>query len=156
VTSSLPGGTIGTAYSQTLQAQDGVATYSYSLRSGTLPAGVTLANGELSGSPTTCGDYTFTLRVTDSQAQATFADRTFTVRVNDAQQSCVYVAPTTTTTSTTTTSTIPPTTTTSVAAVRQSSTSLPATGQQGNVLPLAAVFAVSGVLILATKRRRAS
>jgi LPXTG-motif cell wall-anchored protein len=147
VTSSLPGGTIGTAYSQTLQAQDGVATYSYSLHSGSLPTGVTLSNGQLSGTPTTCGDYTFTLRVTDSQTQATFADRAFTVRVNDAQQSCVYVAPTTTTTTVVTT-------TSSVSTVRQNSSTLPKTGQTGGLMPLAVLSVVSGGLALVARRRR--
>lgn len=106
VTVSAPAGVIGTGYSQTLQARNGVATYSYSLRSGSLPAGVALVGDELVGTPTTCGDYSFVLRVTDSQSTATFEDKTFTVRVNDAQQSCVYVAPTTTVVATTSTVTV--------------------------------------------------
>jgi hypothetical protein len=130
VTSSLPGGTIGTQYSQTLSAQNGVATYSYSLVSGSLPTGLSLTNGQITGTPTTCGDYTFTLRVTDSQSPATFENKTFTFRVNDAQQSCVYVVPTTTTTPAPTTSTTTATiaSTTTVASVTKSSGSLPATG----------------------------
>lgn len=158
VTSSLPGGTIGTAYSQTLQAQQGVATYSYSLRSGTLPTGVTLTNGQLTGTPTTCGDYSFTLRVTDSQTQATFADRAFTVRVNDAQQSCVYVVPTTTTTTVAAPSTTAPikaaTTTTTVVAVRENSTTLPTTGTRNVLSTLAIAVAATGGIVLGFRRRR--
>ncbi|WP_164740018.1 putative Ig domain-containing protein, partial [Xanthomonas sp. BRIP62418] len=46
---ALPAATRGTAYSQTLSASGGTAPYTYSLGSGTLPAGLTLAsNGTLS------------------------------------------------------------------------------------------------------------
>ena len=104
VTQTLPSGVIGTSYTQDLQARLGVASYTYSLRSGTLPTGVTLVGTQLVGTPTTCGDYSFVLRVTDAQSTPTFEDKSFTVRVNDAQQSCVYVVPTTTVVTTTTVS----------------------------------------------------
>lgn len=94
---TLPGATIGTAYSQTLVGADGLPAYSYSLVSGTLPAGLSLTNGVITGTPTACADSTFVLRVTDRQSPASTADQTFTLRVNDAQQACVYAVPTTTT-----------------------------------------------------------
>jgi hypothetical protein len=128
VTQTLPDGVIGTSYTQDLQARLGVASYTYSLRSGTLPTGVTLVGNQLVGTPTTCGDYSFVLRVTDSQSTATFEDKSFTVRVNDAQQSCVYVVPTTTVVTTTT---VPSTTITAVSSpIAQTSDSqtLPSTG----------------------------
>jgi hypothetical protein len=69
-TASLPAGTIGTTYSQTLQATGGVPPYSWSLTAGTLPAGLTLSSaGVISGTPTGTSTSTsnFTVTVTDSQ-----------------------------------------------------------------------------------------
>ncbi|MEG0182733.1 MAG: putative Ig domain-containing protein [Stenotrophomonas sp.] len=60
--------TVGVAYSQSLaSASGGTAPYSYSLGSGTLPAGITLgSNGTLSGTPSAGGSFTFTVTATDS------------------------------------------------------------------------------------------
>jgi len=64
---TLPGVTVGTTYNQTLSTSGGYATYSYSIASGSLPTGVTLSSaGVLTGTPTTKGTYTFTVRSTDS------------------------------------------------------------------------------------------
>lgn len=80
-TASLPNGAIGVAYSQTLAASGGTAPYVWSLGGGTLPPGLTLSNaGVLSGTPNFAGQYTFTIRATDSAA--VFAERTFTVTIN--------------------------------------------------------------------------
>jgi hypothetical protein len=66
-TASLPVGTTTVAYSQTLSASGGVSPYTWSVASGTLPAGLTLsADGVISGTPTAGGTSTFTVRVTDS------------------------------------------------------------------------------------------
>jgi len=55
--SPLPSGTVGTAYSQTFAASSGTPPYSWSVTSGTLPAGLTLSTaGILSGTPTTVVD----------------------------------------------------------------------------------------------------
>ena len=62
---ALAAGNVGSAYSQTLQATGGLPPYSWS-SSGTLPAGLFLNPvGTLSGTPTTAGNYTFTLNVVD-------------------------------------------------------------------------------------------
>jgi len=61
---SLPNGTSGTAYSQSLSATP-AGNYSYAKTSGSLPPGLSLsANGTLSGTPTTQGTYSFTVTTT--------------------------------------------------------------------------------------------
>ncbi|WP_395742930.1 beta strand repeat-containing protein [Prosthecobacter sp.] len=72
--STLPGGLVGTAYSQTLGASGGTAPYTFSLTSGTLPAGLTLnttsgiSAGLISGTPTTSNGagVSLTFRATDA------------------------------------------------------------------------------------------
>lgn len=65
---SLPGGTVGSAYSQTITASGGTGTgYSFSVSAGTLPAGLGLSSGGvLSGTPSAFGTSSFTIRATDS------------------------------------------------------------------------------------------
>jgi hypothetical protein len=67
-TTSIPGGEVGIAYSQTLQATGGVPPYTWSV-AGNLPAGLTLnpSTGAISGTPTAVGTSTFTVKVTDSE-----------------------------------------------------------------------------------------
>lgn len=67
-TPSLPGGTIGTAYNQTLSAKDGQAPYNWALVSGNLPNGLSLnpSTGQVSGNPTQQGTTFFVARVTDA------------------------------------------------------------------------------------------
>jgi len=68
-TTSASTGTIGTAYSMTLQAGGGAGTLTWSLASGSLPAGLTLSpSGKISGTPTTAGTQTFTVKVTDTSS----------------------------------------------------------------------------------------
>ena len=64
---SLPEGRFGRPYNQTITAADGTAPYSYSVTSGSLPAGVTLSSsGTLGGTPTASGSFDFTVTATDS------------------------------------------------------------------------------------------
>ena len=66
---TLPGGTVGVAYSQTIVGSGGTAPYSFGVMAGALPAGVTLtAAGVLAGTPTTVGTSPFTIRGTDANA----------------------------------------------------------------------------------------
>src|SRR6185437_8997610 len=65
-TSSLNGGTMGSTYSQTLTANGGFPGYTWSLVSGSLPAGVTLSPaGAISGTPSASGVFAFTASVSD-------------------------------------------------------------------------------------------
>jgi hypothetical protein len=66
-TSSLPAGTTGIVYSQTLAASGGTAPYTWSTTGGAVPPGLTLSStGGISGTPTTSGSYSFTAQVRDS------------------------------------------------------------------------------------------
>ncbi|HNC44747.1 MAG TPA: putative Ig domain-containing protein, partial [Acidobacteriota bacterium] len=77
---SLPGGTIGTAYNQVISATGGTAPYAFTVLSGSLPPGVTLAtNGTLSGTPSSAGSFTFTVRATDTPGCT--GQRTYTVAI---------------------------------------------------------------------------
>jgi hypothetical protein len=64
---SLPGTSIGAAYSQTITASGGTPPYSFLVTSGTPVPGLLLSSGGvLSGGPTTAGTFTFTVTATDS------------------------------------------------------------------------------------------
>ena len=72
-TTSLPGGTVGQPYSQSVTATGGTTPYSWSVVSGSLPPGLALSptgtpSATLSGTPTTEGTYNFTVQVTDNVA----------------------------------------------------------------------------------------
>ena len=72
--SPLPGGQVTVAYSVTLTATGGTSPYAWSVSAGTLPAGLTLSTaGVLSGTPTTSGPASFTVKVTDAAAQTSTA-----------------------------------------------------------------------------------
>ena len=60
---NLPGGTLGTAYNQTISATGG-GPYAFSVVNGALPAGLTLgaASGVLSGTPQLSGAFTLTIK----------------------------------------------------------------------------------------------
>ena len=78
--SPLPSGSAGAAYSQTLAASGGIPPYTWAISSGTLPPGLALSSaGAITGTPTTAGTYSFTVRVTDS-APATIT-KTFSLTV---------------------------------------------------------------------------
>jgi hypothetical protein len=69
IAGSLSGGTVGVPYSSTLIGSGGYGTgaYTFSLVSGTPPAGLTLSGGGiLSGTPTAAGTSTFIVQVTNT------------------------------------------------------------------------------------------
>lgn len=66
-TANLPAARIKEVYAEQLTAVGGVAPYTWSVVSGSLPAGVTISPaGVLSGIPTVPGAFNFTVQVIDS------------------------------------------------------------------------------------------
>ena len=69
-TTSVPNGTVGTAYSAIVQASGGCTPYKWALASGSLPAGISLKVSStttsltLVGTPTTATSYSFDVKVT--------------------------------------------------------------------------------------------
>lgn len=78
---SLPVGSVGTAYAGVLLASGGATPYSWSITSGALPAGLSLSSssGVISGTPTTAGSSSVTLKVTDNLGSNTSQSYTLTV-----------------------------------------------------------------------------
>ena len=67
ISSSLPSGSVGTSYGQSLSATGGRPPYQWSQSGGSLPAGLTLSStGVVSGTPTAPGPFSFGVMVTDS------------------------------------------------------------------------------------------
>ena len=94
VTTTLPGGTLGTAYSQTMAATGGVQPYRWAVTSGSLPAGLTLnsSTGLISG--TVGGVQTvvnFTVTVTDSQSPAKTANASLSLTAVSPIQHIVII-----------------------------------------------------------------
>ena len=79
-TTTLPGGTVGSSYSQQLSAAGGATPYSWTISSGSVPAGLSLSSaGVISGTPTDAGSPTFTLRVTDAVSRTATQSLTLTI-----------------------------------------------------------------------------
>lgn len=67
---ALPDATVGQAVSELVtQVSGGTPPYAFSVTAGTLPPGLSLdSNLNLTGTPTTAGDFTFEITATDSGA----------------------------------------------------------------------------------------
>jgi hypothetical protein len=82
---TLPGGTVGTPYSQTLTASGGVEPYGFAVTGGALPDGLTLTPaGALEGTPTEGGSFGFTVTATDPGPCAASRAYTLTIAANGA------------------------------------------------------------------------
>lgn len=73
----------------------GLAPYAFEVRSGQLPPGVTLANGSLSGTPTTEGEFSFSLQVSDANLSQAVQDYTVNVTTAPPAELVLNVPPTT-------------------------------------------------------------
>jgi hypothetical protein len=85
-TTSVPAGTVGTAYSTTLAAAGGTTPLSWSLAQGSsLPDGLSLSSGgAISGTPLAAGDFDFTVQVTDSSSPIQTATQALSIDVAQA------------------------------------------------------------------------
>ena len=92
-TTSLPNGTTGTPYTQTLTAT-GSAPITWSIINGSLPAGLTLnmTTGVISGTPTASGSFTFTVQASNIVSSAT---QTLTLTVASQSYYSVNIGATT-------------------------------------------------------------
>jgi hypothetical protein len=88
----------GSAYtSNDVQAWGGTAPYTYALSSGTLPPGITISSstGVVSGNPTTAGDFSFSIKVTDSASSPATVTREFSIFVGNPALSLTPPTPNT-------------------------------------------------------------
>jgi large repetitive protein len=85
-TATVPNGNINQSYSTTIVASGGISPYTFSVASGTLPAGLSIAGstGIISGSPTASGSFSFVIQAADSETPAVIGkSATLTMTVND-------------------------------------------------------------------------
>jgi Putative Ig domain len=89
-TTSLPDGALSTSYNQTLQFSGGTPPITWVITVGSLPAGLTLAsNGNITGTPTTAGTSSFTVKATDSTTPTPqTATASLSITVNTATTAC--------------------------------------------------------------------
>ncbi|HEX3069162.1 MAG TPA: ice-binding family protein [Thermoanaerobaculia bacterium] len=92
---TLPNGTVGTPYNQSVSASGGTAPYAFSVSSGALPTSLILnpATGAITGTPTVPGTFTFTITATD--ATGCSGSRQYTMTIANAGCSAIIVNPTT-------------------------------------------------------------
>ncbi len=77
---SLPNGTAAVAYSANFSATGGVAPYTFSILAGALPVGVSLNSaGAVSGIPRSDGNFSVTIRASDSNGQTASKVYTFAI-----------------------------------------------------------------------------
>jgi hypothetical protein len=104
----LPNGTVGTPYNATIGVIGGTSPYSCVVTSGSLPVGLALgANCLVSGTPTTAGTSTLTIKATDSGNPAQSANGPETITINPAGATLVISSPPAATAGTPYTGTIP-------------------------------------------------
>jgi predicted hotdog family 3-hydroxylacyl-ACP dehydratase len=83
-------GKVGSPYSAALAVSGGTAPYTYSVASGSLPAGLTLnsSTGVISGTPSASGTYTITFKVTDAKGSTDTATCTIVIIGNPIDLDC--------------------------------------------------------------------
>jgi len=88
---TLPGGTAGAPYSQTVSATGGASPYTFAVISGSIPAGLTFLGGVLSGTPTGNGTFNFTVQGVDHNG--TTATRAYSVSIAIPTQTITFPQP---------------------------------------------------------------
>ena len=92
-TSTLPSGTVGVPYSATIGVSGGTSPYSCTITSGTLPAGLSISGCAVSGTPTTAGSSTVTVKVTDSESPTQSTTGPETIVINPAALTLTNLLP---------------------------------------------------------------
>jgi hypothetical protein len=79
----LSGGTLGTPYAMTLAGLGGIPPNTWAVKTGNLPAGLTLnpSTGAIAGTPMAAGNPSFAVTLTDSGSPALTATSTFSIAV---------------------------------------------------------------------------
>ena len=93
ITNSLPNGTVGVAYNATINASGGTTPYACSIAAGALPAGLSLGGCTVSGTPTTAGTSTVTVKVTDSSNPAQNVSANDTIVIGPTPLSLTNILP---------------------------------------------------------------
>src|SRR5271166_3316930 len=89
LTTTLPAGQVNNSYNVNLSATGGTPPYTWTLASGSLPAGLSLGTiGSLTGTPTTSVQSTFTVQVTDSNSHT--ATQQLMLTINPAPQPLAF------------------------------------------------------------------
>lgn len=90
---TLPQGTLGSPYSATVTASNGTPPYVYTISSGSLPTGLVInsGTGEISGTPSTLGNFSFTIRAVDSEGCE--RSRSYTIIIAAAMCPAITLAP---------------------------------------------------------------
>jgi plastocyanin len=82
-TTTLPAGSVGTAYAAKLKAAGGETPLHWTVVSGKLPAGLRLATGgRISGTPTATGTASFTVQAADSSGTALIAKKALSITIS--------------------------------------------------------------------------
>jgi len=86
-TPSLPNGAVGVSYNAMLTVDGGTTPYTWSIGKGTLPAGLSLDSGTgiISGMPTTSGDSTFTVKVSDNSTPVKSDTKRYTIMIGASE-----------------------------------------------------------------------
>jgi hypothetical protein len=149
---TLPNGTECTTYSANIfTVQGGTPPFTWSVSSGSLPPGLTMApaDGSITGSNPTAGTFNFTVMVSDSSEPTLTATQPQTITITPCAAATTTVPPTEPP------STAAPTTAPSVAPTMPAT--LPPTGSESRA-PLyvgAVLFVLGALVVTVTTRRRA-
>lgn len=88
-------GAVATPYSYDIAPINAQGTVAYTLVSGTLPPGLTLDGGTISGTPTTVGEYSFTMQATDTGSWGVFHSPVTTITLTIGPEPVVTPPPST-------------------------------------------------------------